>query len=350
MRREWNSLLNRIGDNTYFLSWERVAPAVKFLKHGSSIKLLCATEGGEVYGIAPLRKASRSFKGRAIYNVLESLSDRAFGILLAERKAECLNKFLTHLYEQKDWAFLYFNEVPETFSVVDLLKNNSRSIPHLEVKEAEVSPYLTIPASLDDFFGGLPAKFRKDLRRSMRRLEREHGKIELKNYSELGSIEKMMEIFFDLHQKRWVAKEGCSMFNIKRNREMFLYEAKLFSEIKCLRLDFLLVNDKPISAMYGFEHNGVMHSLLTGFDPNYASYSPNNLHHFLVLERCIRDKIEEFNFFGGFTSHKFKWCNTFRRNYTFRFINNTFCSNALNLGVHFAKNPKFNNLLPIISF
>lgn len=333
------------------MSWERVAPAVKYLKQGSSIKLLCATEGGKVCGIAPLRKSSRSFKGRSIYTVIESLSDRAFGILLAERKAECLNKFLTHLYEQKDWDFLYFNEVPETFSVVDLLKNNSSSIPHLEVKEAEVSPYLTIPASLDDFFGSLTAKFRKNLRNSMRRLEREHGKIELKNYSELGSIEKMMEIFFDLHQRRWVVKEGYGMFNIKRNRDMFLYEAKLFSEIKCLRLDFLLVNDKPISAMYGFENNRVIHSLLTGFDPNYASYSPNNLHHFLVLERCIRDKLKEFNFFGGFISHKFNWCHTFRRNYTFRFVNNTLRSNALNLGVHFVKSPEIYNLLPkIISF
>ena len=261
MRSEWNKFLNRIRDNTLFLSWERIAPSVKYLRQGSTLKILCAIEDEEILGIAPLRKTSRFFNGQPIYSVLESLSDRAFGVLLAKRKAECLSMFLTHLYDQKDWDFLYFNNVPETFSIVDLLEKNSYSIPDFEAKEEDVSPYLTIPDSLDELFKGLSTKFRKNLRNSMRKLEREHGKVALKDHYELGSLEETMQFFFDIHQKRWISRGEPGAFKTKRNRDMFLYEAKLFSEINYLRLRFLMVNDKPISVFYGFEHDQVLYYL-----------------------------------------------------------------------------------------
>lgn len=190
MRSEWNQVLNESSDNTLFLSWERMAPAVKYLEQGSTLKILCATDGEEILGIAPLRKSGRFFKGHFIYNVIESLNFRSPGILLAKRKAECLNAFLTYLYGQKDWEFLYFNDVPETFSIVDLLRKNSHSIPDLEVKEGDVSPYLTIPGSMDELFRGLPFSFRKNLRKSMRKLGREHGEVAVKDYYELGRLRR----------------------------------------------------------------------------------------------------------------------------------------------------------------
>jgi hypothetical protein len=333
MRSEWSQVLDGISDNTLFLSWERMAPGVRYLKQGSAIKILCATDGEEILGIAPLKKSSRFVNGHLIYSVIESLNFRALGVLLEKRKAECLNMFLTHLYGQKDWDFLYFNDVPETFSIVELLKKSFYSIPDFEVIEGDVSPYLTIPDSLDELFRGFSSNFRKNLRNGMRRLQREHGKVEVKDYYEIGSLEETMQIFFDLHQKRWTSKREPGAFETKLNRDMFLYEAELFSEINCLRLQFLVVNDKPIAVFYGFEHNRVLHYMLGGFDPAYGSYSPSNLLILKILERCIEEGTKELNFFGGYTSHKFRWCKMYRRNFTFRFVNRKSSSRALNLGM-----------------
>jgi len=351
MRSEWNQVLDGISDNTLFLSWERMTPGVKYLGQGSTLKILCATDGEEILGIAPLRKSGRFFNGHLMYNVIESLNFRALGVLLAKRKAECLNMFLTHLYGQKDWDFLYLNNVPETFSIVELLKKSSHSIPDLEVKEGEVSPYLTIPDSLDELFRGLTSNFRRNLRKRLRKLERKHGKVALKDHYELGSLEETMQIFFDIHQKRWMSRGELGAFKTKRNRDMFLYEARLFSEINCLRLRFLVVNDKPIAVFYGFEHKQVLYSMLSGFDPAYASYSPSNLLVLKTLERCIKEGIKELNFFGGYTSHKFNWCKTYRRNFTFRFVNRKLYSRALNLGMLVTRRLGINGLLArIIEF
>jgi hypothetical protein len=345
MRSEWNRFLNGISDNTHFLSWERMAPGVKYLEQGSTLKILCATNGKEILGIAPLRKSNRYLNGHIIYSVIEAISLRAPGILLAKRKAECLDMFLTHLYGQKDWDFLYFNEVPETFSAVNLLRESSHSIPDFEVKEGDVSPYLTIPNSLDELYRGLSRSFRRDLRHGMRKLQREHGKVEVKDYYEIGSLEETMQIFFDLHQKRWASKGEPGAFKTKRNRNIFLYEARLFSEINCLRLRFLVVNDKPIAVFYGFEHNRVLYVMLSGFDPAYGSYSPFSLLVLKILERCIEEGTKELNFFGGYTSYKFRWCKTYRRNFTFRFVNRKLYSRALNLGIRIARKGNINILL-----
>ena len=344
MRNEWNTLLKRTNDNTLFLSWERMAPGIKYLNPGSKLSILYATDGKEILGIAPLRKSNRCFNGHSICSTIEVISLRAPGILLSKRKAECLNKFLTYLYDQKDWDFLYFNEVPETFSAVYLLRKSAQSIPDMEVIEGDVSPHLTIPGSLDEFYRGLTRSYRKHLRRQMRRIEGEHGRIELKDYYELGSLEEMMQVFFNIHQKRWISKGGPGVFKTKRNRDMFLYEAQLFSEINCLRLRFLMVNDKPIAVFYGFEHDQVLYYLLSGFDPAYASYSPGNLLELKTIEKCVEEGIKELNFFGGYTRHKFRWCNEYRRNFTFRFVNRKFRSRTLNLGMHLLTSTCLRNL------
>jgi len=322
-----------------------MAPQVKYLEQGSTLKILCATDGQEILGIAPLRKSNRYFNGHRIYGVIEAVSLRASGILLAKRKAECLNAFLTYLYGQKDWDFLYFNHVSETFSIVDLLKKNAHSIPDFEAKEEDVSPYLTVPDSLDELYTSLTPSFRKNLRNGMRRLERTHGKVELKDYYELGSLEEMMQVCIEIHQKRWISKGESGVFGTRRNRDIFLYEAKLFSEINCIRLRFLVVNSKPVAVFYGFEHKQVLYYLLSGFDPAYASYGPSNLLVLKTLERCIESKIKELNFSWGYTPYKFRWCKKYRRNFTFRFVNRKLSSRTLNLGMRIARKGKINKLL-----
>jgi hypothetical protein len=351
MRNEWNRVLDETEDNTFFLSWERLAPGVKYLGQGKKLKILCATDGEKILGIAPLRKSARSINGHLIYNVIESLNSRALGVLLSKRKPECLKLFISHLYDQKDWDFLYLNDIPETFSIVDLLKRRVHHLSDFEVIEGDVSPYLLIPDSMDELFKGLSANFRRNLRKRLRKLQREHGKVELKDYHEIGSLKKAMEIFFDLHQKRWTSRGEPGAFKTKQNRDMFLYEAQLFSEINCLRLRFLTATNEPIAASYGFEHEQVLYSMLSGFNPVYASYSPSNLLVLKTIERCIEEGINELNFFGGYVSHKFNWCKEYRRNFSFRFVNQKMSSRILNLGMRIARRLELNKgLKTIINF
>ena len=146
-----------------------------------------------------------------------------------------------------------------------------------------------------------------------------------------------MQKCFELHQKRWESRRQPGVFKTKRLRDIFLTEAKLFSEIGCLRLRFLLAGHRPISVFYGYEHNQTLYYLLSGFDPTYASFGPNNLQVLKTLEECVKEEIKELNFFSGYTSYKFRWCKNYRRNYSFKFVNNKFHSKALSLAARIAR-------------
>ena len=343
MRQDWNHLVNDVADNTFFLCWERMAPAVRYLEKGSTLKILCIKDGGDLLGIVPLKKFSRSVIGLLNYTMIESISERAPGILLKKRKTECLHTIMTHLYAQKDWDFLNFNDIPETFSIVNLLQASSKI--NFELEEGDVSPYITIPNSLSELYNYIKPSFRHNLRNDLRRLEKKHGEVTLKEYCELGSLEEMMEKFFELHQKRWESKRQPGVFKTKRLRDIFLAEAKLFSEIDCLRLRFLLAGQKPISVFYGYEHNKTLYYLLSGFDPSYASFGPTNLLLLKTLEKCVEEEIRELNFFSGYTSHKFRWCKNYRRNYSFKFINSKVRSKALSLAARIARQKNINDKL-----
>jgi hypothetical protein len=55
MKNYWDQTLDKSLENNIFLTWEKMAPSVNYLPNNSSLKILCATEGNELVGIAPFR-------------------------------------------------------------------------------------------------------------------------------------------------------------------------------------------------------------------------------------------------------------------------------------------------------
>ena len=104
MRRDWNKTLNCSIENNIFLTWEKMAPSVNSMKKEHSLKILCASEGNKIVGIAPFRKTRRSLSGNFGYSIIEPLTngntDYA-GIIIAEKKKECLSQFLEYLFNQR---------------------------------------------------------------------------------------------------------------------------------------------------------------------------------------------------------------------------------------------------------
>lgn len=75
MRSNWNKTLNQSIEKNIFLTWEKMAPSVNLLEKKSSLKILCATEGNKLVGIAPFRKTRKSLNGHFGYGVIEPLTN-----------------------------------------------------------------------------------------------------------------------------------------------------------------------------------------------------------------------------------------------------------------------------------
>lgn len=324
LRHSWNKVLRESEDNTVFLTWEKMASSVLNFDENKTLNVLCATQNDKLVGIAPLRKSRRSINGLLKYTVIEPLAEGNTdysGLVLAKHEAECLQFFLTHLFDQNDWDLMYLSQVPQNSHLFNLLAKHRCSLPEFTLEEGAICPYLTLPFSKQGLMKSLSSNFRRNLKKRMRKLEKDYGKVELKEYRELGSLDTTMQIFFDLHQKRWGSKGEKGTFKNLAVRDTFLTKAKLFAEKDWLRLYFLTVNDKPIAAKYCFKYKQKLYGSLSGFDPSYSSYGVGNVLMLKVLERCIDQGIREYDFMQGDELYKFDWTNKYRQNWNIIFVN-----------------------------
>ncbi len=336
MRKCWDTTLNKSIENNIFLTWEKMAPSVNLLEKESALKILCITEETELIGIAPFRKTRKSLKGNFGYNIIEPLTNGNTdysGLLITKQEVRCMQKLLTHLFSQKDWDLITIPDLPQTSPTLKLIKSNSKDLPRFKFEKGVICPYLEIPDSNEKLLSSLNPKFRKNLQRRLRKLEKEQGKVELKHYSELGSLNEAMEIFFKLHQKRWVRKGEPGVFGTKKAREITMQTIKYFAEKDWLRLHFLIVNNRPVATSLDLEYGGKMYGHLCGFDPDYAKYSVGNLLLLKIFKQCIIKKISEYDFMQGDESYKFDWTQKYRQNINIKFFNRKFSSIIISIGL-----------------
>ena len=354
LRDKWNNVLEKSKDKNIFLTWEYLSTYWKHFGKEKKLRILCIKDKNKIIAIAPLRQSRFGFTSPLGYDVIEPLGYRGLtpegadytGIILAEREAECLQLFLNHLVEHDGWDFIYLMDVPETSINPNLLAKASKTIPlTFELEKGAICPYISIPNSMNTFLKELSSKFRKNLRRCMRNLEKDHQRVELKKYDEFGSVEDSMKIFFDLHQKRWKPKHIPGVFNTQEVRDFYIDVAKLFADNGWLALYFLTTNDEPIATQYCFEYKQKMYYALGGFNPDYSQYSLGNLILAKVIEKCVEKKIKEYDLLKGGEPYKFDWTAKYRRNLGIRFVNKKFTSNLYHWGIKTLKQVKIEKIL-----
>jgi CelD/BcsL family acetyltransferase involved in cellulose biosynthesis len=212
-------------------------------------------------------------------------------------------------------------------------------------KSLKVCPYVSLPDSIEQFTQRLGRKLRKTLRRGERQLRRDYQRVEFKRHDEFGSVKDGMNAFFILHQKRWESRGMLGVFNSQKVRDWYLEWAKQFANNGWLALYFLTANDEPTAADLCFEYKRVMHSGLTGFDPDFYEYDVGNLLTEHIMKNCIQKGIKEYDFMKGSEPYKFHWDAKYRRNTNIRIVNRKTASLLYDMGIKAIKKMKIERIL-----
>lgn len=348
LENEWNKLLERSKDDSIFLTWESMSTYVKSYEKEIRLRILCIKDKNRLIGIAPLRQSNYNFSQLFGYEVIEPLTYRNSdytGLILAEKEEDCLKLIINYLFKQRDWDFIYMLDIPETSLIFGLLPKISGYIPPFELAEGKICPYISLPSSMDVLLSQLSAKFRKNLRRSIKNLQKDYGRVELKKYDKFSSVEEAMNLFFELHQKRWTEKNMPGVYNTAKTRDISLEIAKRYAERGWLALYFLTLNDEPVAAQYCLEYKQRVHYGLGGFNPVYSQYSVGNIIIAKVLEECIKNNIKEYDFMKGDESYKFCWSSKYRRNMGIKFVNKSFSSKLFHWGIRTAKKANIDKII-----
>lgn len=308
LKKEWNELLSKSKENNIFSTWEWIATWWKYFgKKRKLLILLAYDQKIKLIAAAPLMNTRYSLFDANIRKIefVGGESSDYHNFLLTEKEEDCIKLFVDYLETCKhEWDCVELKDIPETSKYsIDII---SKTVKNSRKKNCYVCPYIILPYNFASYYSNLTSKFRKNIRRTLRRLN-EFGKVEFEVIKDPDSIAKAMSTFLKLYGARW--RKHLDEPFIK----FCLAGSKLFSQKNWVNLSFLKVNGNPIASHFGFEYKQRFYFSLIGRDPAYSRYGIGHILIKFLIEYCIQNGMREFDFLKGKEGYKWKWTSTHRK-------------------------------------
>jgi CelD/BcsL family acetyltransferase involved in cellulose biosynthesis len=299
----WESLLQKSPFQNPFLTplWSQL-----WLRHfGRNLKvktLLSRSPDGDPLALGVFSDSGKEGgkKGLTLLGSMDVWDYRDL-ILSAGKEEEALGA-LARFWGEGPWEELEFSGISEFSPTLRFLPALLRTCGFQVTQTVqEISVYLNLPPAWDDFLAHLDSKDRHELRRKMRRLERESS-FEIREEQEENLAEKM-DAFLDLHRK---SRRDKAEFMTLEMEGYFREIALRFREKGWLSLPFLRAEGKDAAAYFSFRYQGVEYVYNSGYDPEYARLSPG----IVLAADCIRRAMERgmtvFHFLRGQEDYKYR--------------------------------------------
>jgi len=317
LRGEWNSLLRRSRFDTIFLTWEwqttwwRTLGATR-----GPLYLLAAHDQERLVGILPLYLTSDD-AGRTLRVVgCFEVADYLDLIVEAGQEEAVYRAFL-------DW--LIGPEAP-AWDALDLCNQPTLSLAHsrlpelvrergwlAEVSQEDVCPVIALPRASGEpgfdaweaYLATLDKKERHEIRRKLRRVEREAPDAELRFVRGTEGLTDAVNAFIALHR---LSRRDKDAFMDEQMQGFFHALAATCVEHGWLQLSFLEVGGEPIATYFCFEYKNEVLVYNSGYDPQaYSQLSPG----WVLLARLIQEAIAQgcarFDFLQGNEDYKHRF-------------------------------------------
>ena len=318
MRGIWNDLLGKSPDRNIFLTWEWLFKWWEYFSTNKKMQILVIEDQDNIIGIVPLLCSTYHtflFSYNVVENIGINLSDYGGSIIHSDMDDNQINKMFNLIQDYLNYnkLIIRFDQLPDDSKFFKILHNQSFCDSlFVGEKKTGVSSYLPVQSSLDDHLNKLSKKFRKNLRRGEKYIEKNYGKIEFKKILTPNSLDKDLKDFWGLNQKK-VNHQNLPYFT-KTQMEFLTEVSKELANNGWLNLSFLDVNGQHASVVLGFEYENRFYYYQTGSDPNYSSYSIGNIHILYILEDLIARGLKEFDFLRGDEAYKLRWQSLLRNN------------------------------------
>lgn len=316
----WDSLLENCHDeSSMYLTHEWLATWWRHFGEGKRLNLLLFERDRQVVGIVPLiinEYRIGSFKLDALESIGRT-SCNYVGLILPENREEAISVLLAYLKEKLRGVslILRLSLIPEDSQFLDALRRNGAQFERslvIQEKVKTLAPYITLPATWDEYFSSLGRRRRKILKGALRDLAKEHGVVELRQ-CDADSLEEGLSQFFDLHQERWQSVGVSGVFADPRAKEFYRAVARRFLNRGWLHFSRLTIDSEVVSAMFGCIYNQKFYAITAARDIRYSKYGVGHLHKMQVIKDAISQNLREFDFLQGDEPYKFYWTESARR-------------------------------------
>lgn len=295
----WNGLLARAAEPVLFLTWQWQRAWWHALGQDRPLRLLTVSDSsGRLQGLLPLYAESPD----------------AFGLVGGREVSDYLDLLAPAGGEEEVWAALLQHRSCEP-GVWDLhcLRASSAAVSLLpalapayglaaRVRREERCPVLSLPGTWEAYLEGLSGKNRHELRRKLRRLDRELPGTTVRSHAAAEGLDAAMTAFLALHRR---SRPGKARFMDERMEVFFRSVAGTLVDRGWLRLWFLECAGEPLAAYLTYEYAGSVGLYNSGFDPARAALSPGIVLLCHVIGDAIARGFRRFDFLRGDEPYKY---------------------------------------------
>jgi len=315
LRDEWNALLGRSRFDTIFLTWEWQSTWWRHLgARRGPLYLLAAREAGRLIGILPLYLSeSDGVQCLTVVGCVE-VSDYLDLIIEAGQEEAVYRAFLSWLTgpDAPRWDILELCNQPAASLAYTQLAELARGQGfHVEVTQEDVCPVITLPRAGDGedgwelYLAALDKKERHEIRRKLRRIEREAPDAALRIVRAGAELTAAVESFIVLHR---LSRPDKHAFMTEEMQTYFRAVAAVLAERGWLQLSFLDISNRPAATYFCFDYRGDILVYNSGYD---TSASPQLSPGWVLLAQLIQHAITEgrtrFDFLQGNEDYKYRF-------------------------------------------
>ena len=295
----WNGLLAQARQPSVFLSWQwQTAWARAFLAERPLHLLRVSDDAGMLAGLLPLYDETAGLR-RFVGGV--DVSDYLDLIAPAGREEEVWQALLQHRAgESTEWDLRAIRAASPTLDIL------SRLCPaagiRAQVEREDRCPVLELPVSWDAYLERLGGKDRHELRRKIRKLERELPGTSVRAHASQEGWSDALDAFLKLHR---LSKAGKARFMDERMESFFRDATYALAAAGWARLWFLEWDGAAVASFLCLEYAASVGLYNSGFDPLHAKLAPG----IVLLSHVIRDAIDRgvavFDFLRGEEPYKY---------------------------------------------
>lgn len=331
LAQEWEQLLRGMPKHSIFVTWEwQYLWAKHYLGTGRLLILLFLDSQERLVGIAPLYLRTTKVQGVFLMRELRLLGSEAvcsasLDIIASERdkRAVCQSLY-RYLFNEarREWDVLTLSDVSAESSTLDHWNDFFNQAGKVgEIVGTTCCPVIRLPGDVAAYRTGLTRTRRYTLQRKRKYLEA-GGNAECAHVTGPSEVGDALEIVMTLHRCRWSGGSTGGAFASEASKRFHREAAQVLSERCRVSFDFLLLNNRPIAGIYGFDYEGVYSFYVSGFEPEILpKASPGLLLLSHRIEQAIRDGAHTVDLLHGAEPYKLEWATNLHRLVTVRYYN-----------------------------
>lgn len=325
LQSEWMELLAQSHTPNFQYSFSYMQNWTQLLKKDWKCLLLLVKDEAKLKGIFPLMYRDEKRRGILPYRRLRFLGSEKtdFSTILAapENLKDVIFSSLEWLFSGDfRWELMILDDLQEGTPSIEFIQQwLSEHEVKYELREGKYY-FIDLERSWDDILADTSKKFvRRNINLAKNRIDNAgvwHFITDVDWDSDLV-IERAR--FMHIERQKDLGRDS---FFSDASELKFMENAIKDKSIGDFQSHWLLLNERYIAYMLGFEQQNIFYAWNMAFDPEYANLFPSKILLFELIKHCHEKKLKEFHFMRGESDYKTKWTKTYRINYCFT-VHNT---------------------------